>query len=256
MNNREPMDEQDLRRLREALDAARDSIPDKVKPEAIVRLLEQEKAPARLPVHKRRWFKVAVPLAACTAAAAVIIPAAWHHQMPKPNYSGGVWADTTPQLDNGDCATGQERHSSSLDAAGESAPEAAPETATKGTAERQDDPNQSESELTGSLLSADSLQSLLSEGAVLVDLRDVAAYTAGHISQAKNLPLDRLEVEIKALAPEENTVILYGDTEESCAAAARKLTALGYREVINLGNFAVSWTYPTETLPPAIETPD
>lgn len=252
MNNRQPIDEQDLRRLREALDAARDPIPDKIKPEAIVKLLEQEKVPVRLPVHKRRWFKIAAPLAACAAAMAVIIPAAWHHQMLKLNYSGGVWADTTLQLDNGNCATEQERHSSSLNAAGE----VAPETATEGTAERQDDPNQSESELTGSLLSAASLQHLLSEGAVLVDLRDVAAYAAGHISQAKNLPLDRLEVEIKALAPEENTVILYGDTEENCAAAARKLTSLGYRKVINLGDFAVSWTYPTEILPPTVETPD
>ena len=252
MNNRQPIDEQDLRRLREALDAARDPIPDKIKPEAIVKLLEQEKVPVRLPVHKRRWFKIAAPLAACAAAMAVIIPAAWHHQMLKLNYSGGVWADTTLQLDNGNCATEQERHSSSLNAAGE----VAPETATEGTAERQDDPNQSESELTGSLLSAASLQHLLSEGAVLVDLRDVAASAAGHISQANTPPPDRLEVELKARAPEENTVILYGDTEENCAAAARKLTSLGYRKVINLGDFAVSWTYPTEILPPTVETPD
>lgn len=252
MNNREPMDEQDLRRLRETLDAARDSIPDKVKPEAIVRLLEQEKSPARLPVHKRRWFKVAVPLAACAAAMAVIIPAAWHHQMLKLNYSGGVWADTTLQLDNGNCATEQERHSSSLNAAGE----AAPETATEGTADEQENlPLPAEGQAEPGLSPA-SLQHLLSEGAVLVDLRDVAAYAAGHISQAKNLPLDRLEVEIRALAPEENTVILYGDTEENCAAAARKLTSLGYRKVINLGDFAVSWTYPTEILPPTVETPD
>lgn len=241
MINREPMDKHDLDRLREAFDAARDPIPDRVKPEAIVKLLEQEKSPARLPVHKRRWFRVAVPLTACAAAVAVTLPLLWHHQI-EPRYSGGIWTDTI-QADNGECATGREPPATPPDADEETAPEAG----TRGTSDRQETLNQPTDESAAPLLSASSLRELLSQGAVLLDLRDAKAYAAGHIVQAENLPLDRLTTEIQALAPEENTVILYGATAESCAAAVEELTSLGYQEVINLGDFTLSWTYPTQT---------
>lgn len=238
-------------RLRETFGAAREPIPEGVKPDAIVRLLEKEGGPA--PVHKRRWLRAAVPLAACAAAVAIAAPFLLHPPRGGVGFSSAPEADTYPQMtpeEETDRLCGTHAAENAVPSDPATAVKEEPADATAGQT-----PSSEETSFT--LLSADSLQSLLSKGAVLLDLRDASTYAAGHIAQAENLPLDQLKARIGALAPEEETVILYGDTEESCREASRQLSDLGYREIISLGNFTVSWTYPTETLPPlTAETSD
>ena len=248
MKKQSPPDQKmEAKLLREALCRYPLEIPDGVKPDAIVRLLEQEPQPSSLLSSQRLRLRTAVSLAACAAAVAILVPV-FAYQL-KDGVNGSAIppsADTCPSgvPETNDADRLYDPQSSDSMPTGES------ETAVEeGSSNSLSDQGPSLDGTSATLLAADSLQHLLSKGAVLVDLRNAAAYAAGHIAQAENLPLDQLQNQISTLVPQQKTIILYGDTEEICREASRRLTGLGYREVINLGRFTSSWTYPTETLP-------
>lgn len=78
----------------------------------------------------------------------------------------------------------------------------------------------------------------LRNGAMLIDVRSAQEYESGHILQAYNMPLDRIDVLVPTAVKDRNKVLLL-----HCASgvrsglAKRKLEGLGYRNVFNLGSY-------------------
>jgi rhodanese-related sulfurtransferase len=89
------------------------------------------------------------------------------------------------------------------------------------------------------------------EAVVIVDLRPPEAYRAGHLPQARSVPIGELrrrETEI----PRAGRVVLYGGTVEEAAAAYQALREAGYRNVMVLAGGLATWRrlgFPLETTP-------
>lgn len=83
---------------------------------------------------------------------------------------------------------------------------------------------------------------LMNQGAAVFDLRDAAAFGAGHISGAKPLGKEQLENPAESLKKyREKLLILYCDTGASAGAAVRKLHAAGFTKVFNLRGGLNAW---------------
>jgi phage shock protein E len=77
---------------------------------------------------------------------------------------------------------------------------------------------------------------LLSSGAVLIDVRSPAEFSAGSAPGAVNLPLGDLPARIDSLGLAKDTVlILYCASGTRSAMAARSLKQMGYSQTHNLG---------------------
>lgn len=82
--------------------------------------------------------------------------------------------------------------------------------------------------------------------AVAVDVREPDEYAAGHIPGAISLPLDRIGTEAAHKLPQKDaTWLIYCRTGRRSAEAVRKLEALGYTGLHDLGGI-LSWPYETE----------
>jgi rhodanese-related sulfurtransferase len=82
--------------------------------------------------------------------------------------------------------------------------------------------------------------------AVAVDVREPDEYAAGHIPGAISLPLDRIGTEAAHKLPHKDaTWLIYCRTGRRSAEAVRKLEALGYTGLQDLGGI-LSWPYETE----------
>ena len=77
--------------------------------------------------------------------------------------------------------------------------------------------------------------------AVLVDIRDAAAYQSGHIPQARNLPVAEFEKKIASL-PKNKPVILVCDMGRAAVSAAVQLRKLGVAEVTILEGGLRAWS--------------
>ena len=80
------------------------------------------------------------------------------------------------------------------------------------------------------------------EDALVLDVRDAAAYAAGHILGAKNLPL--AEIEKRAADFEKyksRTVIVHCDTGSTSARAVALLKARGFVKVVSLAGGFRAW---------------
>ncbi len=91
----------------------------------------------------------------------------------------------------------------------------------------------------GSAGPADDLQAIdtaLTEGALLVDVRTPGEFSAGHLPGAVNLPLDQLHRGAASLDPQ-RTVVLYCRSGNRSAYGAELLGKLGFAEVLDLGGY-------------------
>jgi phage shock protein E len=74
---------------------------------------------------------------------------------------------------------------------------------------------------------------------MVIDVRSPNEYDSGHLIQAYNMPLDRIEVLVAGTVRDKNKVLLL-----HCASgvrsnmAKRKLLDLGYKNVFNLGSYS------------------
>jgi phage shock protein E len=79
---------------------------------------------------------------------------------------------------------------------------------------------------------------LISNGALIVDVRSKGEYKSGHISGSINIPLDQIQKEIKRLGPKKDRPII-----TCCASGSRSRVAKsiikssGYTEVHNGGGW-------------------
>lgn len=78
----------------------------------------------------------------------------------------------------------------------------------------------------------------LKSGAMVIDVRSPNEFDSGHLLQAYNLPLDRLDVLAAGMVKDKNKVLLLHCTTGIRSNLAKKrLIALGYKNVFNLGSY-------------------
>ena len=91
-------------------------------------------------------------------------------------------------------------------------------------------------------LSASQAVRLMNQGALVIDLRSKESFDAGHIVDARNVPVATLEAQAESLKKwREKNVITYCDTGSNGAGAARTLVKLGFTKVFNLQGGLNAW---------------
>lgn len=91
-------------------------------------------------------------------------------------------------------------------------------------------------------LSAMQAVRLMNQGALVLDLRDKEAFDAGHIGDARNVPVADLEAQADTLKKwRDKNVIAYDDSGSGGAGAVRMLTKLGFTKVFNLEGGLNAW---------------
>ena len=88
-------------------------------------------------------------------------------------------------------------------------------------------------------VSANTARKLLTEGALVVDVRTPEEFRSGHVPDALNIPLGELEESLPRRVMDKNTVLLLHCLSGGRSAIAkRKLRAMGYVNTHNLGGVA------------------
>jgi len=87
-------------------------------------------------------------------------------------------------------------------------------------------------------ISAKEASDYLRNGAMLIDVRSMNEFESGHILQAYNMPLDRIDVLVPSAVKDKNKILLlHCSTGVRSGLAKRKLEDLGYKNVFNLGSY-------------------
>ena len=83
---------------------------------------------------------------------------------------------------------------------------------------------------------------LMNQGALVIDVRPQAAFDAGHIGDARNIPVADLAGAADGLKKwRERQVITYCDTGRDGALAVRTLAKLGFTKVASLDGGFAGW---------------
>ncbi len=91
-------------------------------------------------------------------------------------------------------------------------------------------------------LSAAQAVRLMNQGALVVDLRGKEMFDAGHIGEARNIPVGDLAAQADSLKKwRDKPVITYCDRGNTGVGAARALTKLGFTQVFNLSGGLEAW---------------
>jgi rhodanese-related sulfurtransferase len=91
-------------------------------------------------------------------------------------------------------------------------------------------------------LSAMQAVRLMNQGALVIDLRDKEPYDAGHIGDARNVPVGQLKSQADSLKKwRDKNVITYCDNGTNGARGARTLMELGFTKVFNLHGGLNAW---------------
>lgn len=80
---------------------------------------------------------------------------------------------------------------------------------------------------------------LVADGALLIDVRDASEWRAGHVQDARHLPLDQLPARISEL-PANRTIVTVCRSGVRSARAARQLARAGHT-VANLRGGLLAW---------------
>lgn len=90
-----------------------------------------------------------------------------------------------------------------------------------------------------SFVPAGEVHRLLSQGAVVVDVRTAGEFHGGHLPQARNIPLSELQDEAGRQLPDKTCPILvHCQAGGRSEMAKRRLRKMGYVNVHNLGSLA------------------
>jgi rhodanese-related sulfurtransferase len=79
------------------------------------------------------------------------------------------------------------------------------------------------------------------EDALFIDVRDAGEYSAGHILNAKNIPLQKMDGSGELAKRKDKPIILYCDGGNRAASAAAALRKLGFTRVFNLTGGIGAW---------------
>jgi len=88
------------------------------------------------------------------------------------------------------------------------------------------------------LVSSGDAMAHLTKGAMVIDVRTAAEFSAGHLPRAINIPLS----EVKELTPrrvqdKDQVLLLHCQSGARSASAKKILVAMGYTNVFNLGSY-------------------
>jgi phage shock protein E len=87
-------------------------------------------------------------------------------------------------------------------------------------------------------ISSKEAQEYLRNGAMVIDVRSMNEFESGHIIQAYNMPLDRIEMMISSAVRDKSKVLLlHCSTGVRSNLAKKRLEELGYKNVFNLGSY-------------------
>jgi len=84
-------------------------------------------------------------------------------------------------------------------------------------------------------------------GCVLIDVREEEEYITGHAVDAVLLPVDQITAETaeRVIPDRDSAVLLYCRSGRRSRQAARKLAALGYTQLYDIGSL-IGWPYGIE----------
>jgi rhodanese-related sulfurtransferase len=89
---------------------------------------------------------------------------------------------------------------------------------------------------------------LMNQGALLIDLRPLEQYSAGHVGGARQMSGEQILQAADTLKKyKEKAVVVYDDSGSLSAAAVRQLVAQGFTKAFNLRGGLAAWR--TENLP-------
>jgi rhodanese-related sulfurtransferase len=89
---------------------------------------------------------------------------------------------------------------------------------------------------------------LMNQGALLIDLRPLEQYSAGHVGGARQMSGEQILQAADTLKKyKEKAVVVYDDTGSLSAAAVRQLAAQGFTKAFTLRGGLAAWR--TENLP-------
>jgi rhodanese-related sulfurtransferase len=89
---------------------------------------------------------------------------------------------------------------------------------------------------------------LMNQGALLIDLRPLEQYSAGHVGGARQMSGEQILQAADTLKKyKERAVVVYDDTGSLSASAVRQLAAQGFTKAFNLRGGLAAWR--TENLP-------
>ena len=79
---------------------------------------------------------------------------------------------------------------------------------------------------------------LVSEGAIILDVRSKAEYAGGHIKGSVNVPVDQLKSSLKRFPDKDKPIITCCASGMRSASAASLLKSSGYANVFNGGGWS------------------
>ena len=89
-------------------------------------------------------------------------------------------------------------------------------------------------------------KNLISDGALLIDVRSASEFAEGHIEGAINIEYTKIAEQIASVVSNKNVpIILYCSAAKRSTQALRTLVRLGYTKVYNLGSMSNYYTEPT-----------
>ncbi|MGN1164968.1 MAG: rhodanese-like domain-containing protein [Lachnospiraceae bacterium] len=77
-----------------------------------------------------------------------------------------------------------------------------------------------------------------SPGAVLIDVRTVDEYRAGHIPGSINIPLDSIDTVTKKVTDRDTRIFVHCLSGSRSAQAAGHMKRIGYTNVVNIGGIS------------------
>ena len=89
-------------------------------------------------------------------------------------------------------------------------------------------------------ISGSDARTLVSEGAMLVDVRSAGEFSGGHIEGAISIPIQELSGRTDELGDKSSPIVLYCQSGARSAMAKRLLQSKGFSQVHDLGSMG-SW---------------
>jgi rhodanese-related sulfurtransferase len=90
------------------------------------------------------------------------------------------------------------------------------------------------------IVDANEARRLQQAGAIVIDVRQAGEFRGGHIPGARNVPLAELESRLDEI-PRDAPVVVHCALGSRSAMAAKRLTALGFENVHDMGGGIRAW---------------
>jgi phage shock protein E len=88
-------------------------------------------------------------------------------------------------------------------------------------------------------ISAKDAKALLSNGALVIDVRSPGEFNSGNLARAINIPLDEIDSALpRRVKDKSQALLLHCQSGMRSSMAKKKLNALGYARAFNLGSYA------------------